>query len=190
MQNPLPIGQSMRGRRRGATRRSGRLHIRRDDRSGEGTALLFVPRCGWLARSTHSTLRTWAPQRASKESCCTKAHGGAATKIMACQLTEIISSHEPRSILWPALRPSVSQPVGLGGCHDRGGWLGLGARVALGDWCGSRVGSQPMKRAVAAIEKVFPKATVKLEASLSTHAVAGSRVSRVESEPRSRVEEL
>ena len=43
---------------------------------------------------------------------------------------------------------------------------------------------------VATIEKAFPKATVEFEASLSTQAVAGSRVSRVESEPRSRVEEL
>ena len=85
-------------------------------------------------------------------------------------------------------------------------WPGLGARVELGDWFGSRVpdrktiyddagGSQTMKRVVcgcvvAAIEKAFPKATVELEASLSTQAVAGSRVSRVESESRSRVEEL
>ena len=99
------------------------------------------------------------------------------------------------------LRPSVSQSVGLGGWHDRGGWPGLGARVELGDWCGSRVpgrkirndeacGSQTMNRLVATIERAFPKATVELEASLSTQAVAGSRVSRVESEPRSRVEEL
>ena len=44
-----------------------------------------------------------------------------------------------------------------------------------------------MKRVVAAIEK----ATVELEASLSTQAVAESRVSRAESESsRSRVEEL
>ena len=43
---------------------------------------------------------------------------------------------------------------------------------------------------VATIEKAFLKATVELEASLATQAVAGSRVSRVESEPRSRVEEL
>ena len=110
---------------------------------------------------------------------------------------------EPRSIHWPERRPSASQPVGLGGWHDRGGWPGLGARVELGDWFGSRVpdrkirndeacGSQTTKRLVAAFEKAFPKATVELEASLSlsTRAVAGSRVSRAESEPRSRVEEL
>ena len=82
-----------------------------------------------------------------------------------------------------------------------GGWPGLGARVELGDWCGSRVpdrktrndeacGSQTMNRLVATTERAFPKATVELEASLSTQAVAGSRVSRVESESRSRVEEL
>ena len=93
------------------------------------------------------------------------------------------------------LRPSVSQSAGLGGWHDRGGRPGLGARVELGDWCGSRVpdrkirndearGSQTMKRVVAPIEKAFPKATVELEASLSTQAVARSRVSRAESEPR------
>ena len=40
------------------------------------------------------------------------------------------------------------------------------------------------------IEKAFPKATVELEASLSTEAVAGSRVSRAEGVSRSRVEEL
>ena len=55
-------------------------------------ALPSLPRCGRLARSTHSTLRTWAPQRASNGSCYTKAHGGAATKTMACQLTEILST--------------------------------------------------------------------------------------------------
>ena len=114
---------------------------------------------------------------------------------------QIFHRHEPQSIIWPELRPGASQPVGLGGWHDRGGWPGLGARVELGDWFGSRVpdrkiindeayGSQTMKRVVATIEKAFPKATVELEASLSTQAVAGSRVSRVESEPRSRVEEL
>ena len=43
---------------------------------------------------------------------------------------------------------------------------------------------------VATIKKAFLKATVELEASLATQAVAGSRVSRFESEPRSRVEEL
>ena len=117
----------------------------------------------------------------------------------ACMQT--FHRHEPRSILWPELRPSASQPVGLGGRHDRGGWPGLGARVELGDWCRSRVpdrkirndeacGSQTMNRLVATIERAFPKATVELEASLSTQAVAGSRVSRVESEPRSRVEGL
>ena len=113
----------------------------------------------------------------------------------------IFHRHEPWPILWPELRPSVSQSVGLGGWHDRGGWPGLGARVELGDWCGSRVpdrkirndeacGSQTMKRVVAAIEKAFPKATVDLEAStaLSTHAVAGSRVSRVEGRGRVKVE--
>ena len=79
---------------------------------------------------------------------------------------------------------SASQSVGLGGWHDRGGWPGLGARVELGEWCGSRVpgrkirndevcGSQTMKRAVATIEKAFHKATVELEASLSTQAAAG-----------------
>ena len=47
-----------------------------------------------------------------------------------------------------------------------------------------------MKRVVAAIEKAPPKATVELEASLSTQAVAGSRILRAESEPRSRVEKL
>ena len=84
-----------------------------------------------------------------------------------------------------------------------GGWPGLGARVGLGDRCGSPVpnrkirddeacGSQTMKRhgMVATIEKAFLKATVELEASLSTRAVAGSQVSRVERESRSRVEEL
>ena len=35
---------------------------------------------------------------------------------------------------------------------------------------------------VATTERAFPKATVELEASLSTQAVARSRVSRVESE--------
>ena len=117
---------------------------------------------------------------------------------------QISHRHEPRSILWPrVVRPSVSQPVGLGGLHDRGGWPGLGARVELGDWlqetrCGSRVpdrkirnddeacGSQTTKRVVATIEKAFPnKATVELEASLSTQAVSGSRVSRAESESSS-----
>ena len=39
-----------------------------------------------------------------------------------------------------------------------------------------------MNRLVATTERAFPKATVELEASLSTQAVAGSRVSRVESE--------
>ena len=59
----------------------------------------------------------------------------------------------------PELRPSVSQSVGLGGWHDRGGWPGLGARVELGGWFRSRVldrktindeagGSQTMKRVV------------------------------------------
>ena len=42
---------------------------------------------------------------------------------------------------------------------------------------------------VATIEKAFLKATVELEASLSTRAVAGSQVSRVERESSSRVEE-
>ena len=77
----------------------------------------------------------------------------------------ILHRHEPLSISWPELRPpSASQSVGLGGWHDCGGWPGLGARVELGDWCGSRVpdrkirndeayASQTMKRVVAAIEK-------------------------------------
>ena len=75
------------------------------------------------------------------------------------------------------------------------------ARVELGGWCGSRVpdrkirndeafGSQTMNRLVATTKRAFPKATVELDASLSTQAVAGSRVSRVESESRSRVERL
>ena len=78
----LPISANLsRERRRGAMRRSGRLHMRRDDRSGEGMALPCLPRCGRLACSTHSTLRTWAPQRASKESCYTKALGERPRKI-------------------------------------------------------------------------------------------------------------
>ena len=116
-----------------------------------------------------------------------------------------LPSSRPRSILRPgvaAISQSVSQLVELGGWHDRGGWPGLGARVELGDWCGSRVpdrkirndeeacGSQTTNRLVATTEGAFPKATVELEASLSTQAVAESRVSRVESEPRSRVEGL
>ena len=47
-----------------------------------------------------------------------------------------------------------------------------------------------MNRLVATIESAFPKATVELEASLSTQAVAGSRLSRAEGESKSRVEEL
>ena len=38
--------------------------------------------------------------------------------------------HRPSS--GQELGPSVSQLVGLGGWHDRGGWPGLGARVELG----------------------------------------------------------
>ena len=113
MQNPLAIGQSVRERRRGATRRSGRLHIRRDDRSGEGTVLPFLPGCGRLARSTHSTLRTWAPPRASKEPCYTKAHGGAATKTMTCQLTEILSTYA-RKLL--KLKRQIHHKAGSGPC--------------------------------------------------------------------------
>ena len=46
-----------------------------------------------------------------------------------------------------------------------------------------------MNRLVATTERAFPKATVELEASLSTQAVAGSRVSRAESlESRERAE--
>ena len=112
--------------------------------------------------------------------------------------SSIVTSHGPSA--GRELRPSVSQSVGLGGWHDCGGWPGLGARVELGDWCGSRVpdrkirndeafGSQTINRLVATIKRAFPKATVELEASLSTQAVAGSRVSRAESESRSRAEE-
>ena len=114
---------------------------------------------------------------------------------------QIFHRHEPRSILWPgvaAISQSVSRTRRL--ARPRG-WPGLGARIELGDWCGSRVpdhkirndgahGSQTMNRLVATIERAFPKATVALEASLSTQAVAGSRVSRAEGESRSRVEEL
>ena len=34
---------------------------------------------------------------------------------------QVFHRHEPQSILWPELWPSVIQPVGLGGWHDRGG---------------------------------------------------------------------
>ena len=44
---------------------------------------------------------------------------------------QISHRHEPRLIVWQELRPSASQPVGLGGWHDRGGWPGLGARIEL-----------------------------------------------------------
>ena len=47
-------------------------------------------------------------------------------------------------------------------------------------------GSQPMKHLVATIEKAFPKATVELEASLSTQAVAG--ITSFESRERAEVE--
>ena len=116
---------------------------------------------------------------------------------------QIFHRHEPRPILWPSCgHQSVCQSDSEVGT-TAGGWPGLGARVGLGDRCGSPVpnrkirddeacGSQTMKRhgMVATIEKAFLKATVELEASLSTRAVAGSQVSRVERESRSRVEEL
>ena len=95
---------------------------------------------------------------------------------------------------------SVSQSDSEVGTTARGG-PGSGLGSSSGTRCGSRVpdrkirndeacGSQTMNRLVATTERAFPKATVELEASLSTQAVAGSRVSRVESESRSRVEGL
>ena len=123
-------------------------------------------------------------------------------KYFACM--QIFHRHEPRSILCLAGASAISQSASRTrrGWHDRGGWPGLGARVELGDWCGSRVpglkiinheacASQTMKRVVAAIEiEKLSGQTVELEASLSTQAVARSQVSRVEGESRQSVEEL
>ena len=84
--------------------------------------------------------------------------GGSFDETFLCVCESSIVGHGPSS--GQELRPSVSQSVGLGGWHDRGGWPGLGARAKLGDWCGSRVpdrktkvndeagGSQTMKRVV------------------------------------------
>ena len=63
---------------------------------------------------------------------------------------QIFHRPEPRSILWPELRLSVSQSVGLGGWHDRAGsgpGSGLGASSETGaDRVFRIVKSETMKR--------------------------------------------
>ena len=76
-----------------------------------------------------------------------------------------------RATVHPVARVSaISQPVSRTWRLVRPwGWSGLGARVELGGWCGSRVpdrkirydetcGSQTINRLVAAIETAFPTA--------------------------------
>ena len=63
---------------------------------------------------------------------------------------QIFHRHEPRPILWPELWPSVSQSVGLGGWHDRGGG-GPGSGLGSGSGTGADrpfriVKSETMKR--------------------------------------------
>ena len=103
--------------------------------------------------------------------------------------------HGPSSGQSSGHQPFSQSDSEVGTTAGGGPGSGLGSSSGIGDWCGSRVpdrkirndeanGSQTTKRVVATIEKAFPKATVELEASLSTQAEAGSRVSRAEGESR------